>query len=141
MRHGFNYLREKAGLIHPYGLIGTSRPYRKSGYTPAVNGVSVKLVCALVLVSSPKGRHKKTIRVCCQKIRHQRLRGIKIRPFFIGYNLVEQQIFPVGILCRFESFLDIRECTVRVVFRKCAERQPVVCCRRKAICRKIRLFL
>ena len=60
MRHGFNYLREKAGLIHPYGLIGTSRPYRKSGYTPAVNDVSVKLVCALVWVSSPKGRHKKT---------------------------------------------------------------------------------
>ncbi len=46
MRHGVNYLHEKAGLIHPCGLIGASQPYRKSGYTPAVIGVNVKFICA-----------------------------------------------------------------------------------------------
>ncbi|BEE14056.1 hypothetical protein VAWG004_25590 [Aeromonas veronii] len=60
MRHGVNYLHEKAGLIHPCGLIGASQPYRKSGYTPAVIGVNVKFICATAWGSSPNGRHKKT---------------------------------------------------------------------------------
>lgn len=60
VRHGINYLREKAGLIRPCGLIGASQPYRKSGYTPAVIGVNVKFVCAIAWGSSPNGRHKKT---------------------------------------------------------------------------------